>query len=107
MNKHRHINHRSGPPSHAPGAGRPERREGNCVESHSRSDQWRNSRYPLLSEKLTINEMSLRDTYTINDVANCFGITVRAIQDRVSSGQLTARYLRGRAKFPLRRTPPS
>jgi hypothetical protein len=96
MNTHRHINHRSGPPSQALDAGRPERREGNCVESHSRTDQWRDSRYPLLREKLTIN-----------DVANCFGITVMAIRDRVASGQLTARYLRGRAKFSHRRIPPS
>ena len=70
-------------------------------------EQLNESSYPRLDEMPAINEMSLSDTYTINDVANCVGITVMAIRDRVASGQLAARYLRRRAKFFPRRIPPS
>jgi hypothetical protein len=43
--------------------------------------------------------MSLQPTYTIRDVATLFGVSVRAIQTRVASGQLPSRDLPGRAKF--------
>jgi transposase len=41
----------------------------------------------------------LQPTYSNRDVATLFGVSIRAIQDRVASGQLTARDLPGRAKF--------
>jgi Helix-turn-helix domain len=43
--------------------------------------------------------MPLRPMYTIRDVAALFGVSVRAIQTRVTSGQLPSRNLPGRAKF--------
>jgi hypothetical protein len=56
-------------------------------------------KYPLLEEILTLRQMSLLPMYTITDVARLFGVSVRAIQARVASGQLGSRDLPGRAKF--------
>lgn len=56
-------------------------------------------KYPLLQEVLALRQMSLQPMYTIRDVAALFGVTVRSIQARVASGQLTSRDLPGRAKF--------
>lgn len=57
------------------------------------------SKYPLLTEFLTLSGQVLKPTYTNSDIALLFGVTVRAIQDRVSSGKLTSRDLPGRARF--------
>jgi hypothetical protein len=56
-------------------------------------------KYPLLEEVLALRQMPLLPMYTIRDVAALFGVTVRAIQTRVASGQLPSRDLPGRAKF--------
>jgi hypothetical protein len=56
-------------------------------------------KYPLLEEVLALRQMPLRPMYTIRDVAALFGVSVRAIQTRVTSGQLPSRNLPGRAKF--------
>lgn len=56
-------------------------------------------KYPLLEQILAIKGISLQPTYSNRDLAALFGVSVRAIQDRVASGQLTARNLPGRAKF--------
>lgn len=56
-------------------------------------------KYPLLQEFLALRQMQLQATYTIRDVANLFGVSARAIQSRVASGQLVVRDLPGRAKF--------
>lgn len=56
-------------------------------------------KYPLLEEVLALRQMPLQPMYTIRDVAALFGVTVRAIQTRVASGQLPSRDLPGRAKF--------
>jgi len=56
-------------------------------------------KYPLLEEMLALRQMALRPTFTIRDVAKLFGVTVRAVQSRVASGQLASRDLPGRAKF--------
>lgn len=56
-------------------------------------------KYPLLEEILALRQMALQPMYTIRDAAKLFGVTVRAIQARVSSGQLVSRDLPGRAKF--------
>jgi Helix-turn-helix domain len=56
-------------------------------------------KYPLLEEVLALRQMPLRPMYTIRDVAALFGVSVRAIQTRVASGQLPSRDLPGRAKF--------
>jgi hypothetical protein len=55
------------------------------------------NKYPLLREVL--GAKSLQPTYTVRDVAQIFGVSARAIQSRVASGQLTARDLPGRARF--------
>jgi len=57
------------------------------------------NKYPLLGEILGIKNLALQPTYTIRDVAELFGVSVRAIQNRVSSGQLVIRNLPGRAKL--------
>jgi len=56
-------------------------------------------KYPLLTEILTAQQLQIHATYTIGDVARLFGVSSRAIQNRVASGQLTARDLPGRARF--------
>ena len=56
-------------------------------------------KYPLLEEILRIKGLPLQATYTNGDVASIFDVSVRAIQNRVSTGQLQARDLPGRAKF--------
>jgi transposase len=56
-------------------------------------------RYPLLEPLLAQKGLPLRGTYTIRDVAAMFGVSVRAIQERVRIGQLRARDLPGRARF--------
>jgi chorismate synthase len=55
--------------------------------------------YPLLQEILGIKNLPLQPTYTIRDLADIFRVSVRAIQNRVASGQIAARDLPGRAKF--------
>jgi len=56
-------------------------------------------KYPLLEEVLALRQIPLQAMYTIRDVAALFGVTVRAIQSRVASGQLPSRDLPGHAKF--------
>ncbi|SRR5579885_739370 len=62
-------------------------------------EQNETSKYPLLEELLAGRGMYLQATYTNRDAAVLFGVSIRAIQDRVSSDQLTARDLPGRARF--------
>jgi hypothetical protein len=57
------------------------------------------TRYPLLEQILAIQGLRLQPTYTTKDVAKIFNVCARAIQNRISSGQLIARDLPGRAKF--------
>jgi hypothetical protein len=56
-------------------------------------------KYPLLEEMLALRGMRLQATYTNRDLSQLFEVSVRAIQDRVASGQLAFRDLPGRAKF--------
>lgn len=62
-------------------------------------DQSHNPRYPLLEEMLSLCGLNLQPTYSNADIAKLFLVSIRAIQDRVAAGQLTARDLPGRAKF--------
>ena len=55
--------------------------------------------YPLLEVFLTLRQMELKAAYTIREVAVLFGVSPRAIQSRVASGQIVGRDLPGRAKF--------
>lgn len=63
------------------------------------SSQNSQTKYPLLSEFLTLQQVSLKATYTVSEVATLFHVSPRAIQNRVASGQLSARDLPGRARF--------
>lgn len=56
-------------------------------------------KYPLLQEILQLNGRSLQATYSVRDLAELFNVSVRAIQNRVASGQIPSRDLPGRAKF--------
>lgn len=56
-------------------------------------------KYPLLEEFLALRQMTLQASFAMADVAKLFGVSVRAIQLRVASGQLPSRDLPGRAKF--------
>lgn len=56
-------------------------------------------RYALLEEILSLRNLHLQATFSIRDVATIFGVSPRAIQNRVASGQLPVRDLPGRAKF--------
>jgi hypothetical protein len=57
------------------------------------------SKYSLLEEVLTVQGRTLKGVYTIQDVAKLFGVSIRAIQDRVARGQLIVRDLPGRGRF--------
>jgi hypothetical protein len=57
------------------------------------------TKYQLLEEILTIKNLSLQPTYSTRDIAKLFGVSVRAIQTRISAGLLIPRNLPGRAKF--------
>jgi hypothetical protein len=55
--------------------------------------------YPLLQEILRIRNLLLQPTYSTVDLAGIFGVSPRAMQNRVASGQIASRDLPGRAKF--------
>ncbi len=57
------------------------------------------SKYPLLETILAHKGLPLRALYTLHHVAEIFGVSIRAIQDRVKRGYLKSRDLPGRAKF--------
>lgn len=57
------------------------------------------NRFPMLEQLLRIKGRELQATYSIRDLAQLFGVSVRAIQTRVASGQIASRDLPGRAKF--------
>ena len=63
------------------------------------TDNPKPGKYLLLETILAHKGLQLKGTYTIHDVAELFGVSARAIQDRMKRGQLTSRNLPGRAKF--------
>ena len=56
-------------------------------------------RYRLLEEILKLKGLSLQATYSNKDLARIFEVSIRAIQNRVASGQLIPRNLPGRARY--------
>jgi hypothetical protein len=56
-------------------------------------------KFPLLETILAHKGLQLKGTYTVRDVAELFGVCVRAIQARIQRGELASRSLPGRAKF--------
>lgn len=57
------------------------------------------SRYPLLAALLAQKGLRLKGTYTNRDVAQMFGVSIRAIQERTRTGTLKARDLPGWDRF--------
>lgn len=55
------------------------------------SDQTAAGSYALLESVLSAKGMQLKGTYTMRDVAEIFGVSIRAIQERVRTGVLKAR----------------
>ena len=55
--------------------------------------------YPLLQELLKLRGLPLKPMYTNREVAEIFGVSIRAIQARIQKGDLIARDLPGRARF--------
>lgn len=55
--------------------------------------------FPMLEAMLRIKGFQLQATYSVREVAGLFGVSVRAIQNRVAAGQIPSRDLPGRAKF--------
>ena len=57
------------------------------------------ARYPLLETVLSYKGLPMKGTFTVQDVAQLFGLTTRTIQTRMKRGGLTPRDLPGRSKF--------
>jgi Helix-turn-helix domain len=55
--------------------------------------------YPLLEQILKLKDLSLQAVYSNREVAQIFGVSIRAIQDRIKRGGLIPRDLPGRARF--------
>lgn len=60
------------------------------------------TKFPLLEEMLSTRGEVLKSLYTNDDVAKLFGVSVRAIQDWIARGHLTARDLPGKGRFMSR-----
>jgi hypothetical protein len=56
-------------------------------------------KYPLLEAILAIKNLPLQPMYSTRTIAKIFNVSIRAIQNRVTSGHLVPRDLPGRAKF--------
>jgi hypothetical protein len=55
--------------------------------------------YPLLEALLSEKSLQLKGTYTYRDAAAIFDCSIRALQERIRSGQLQKRNLPGRGRF--------
>ena len=55
--------------------------------------------YPMLGAILAIQNRPIQPLYSGRDIAELFGVSVRAIQNWISGGLLIPRNLPGRAKF--------
>lgn len=56
-------------------------------------------KYPLLEELSRLRRLPLRPTYTYKEAVEVLGGSVRALQERVRTGELIARDLPGRGRF--------
>jgi hypothetical protein len=57
------------------------------------------ARYPLLESILDELRLPLQGSYRTRDAARIFGVSTRAIQQRMRDGSLPCRDLPGRARF--------
>jgi excisionase family DNA binding protein len=55
--------------------------------------------YPLFETMLRSRGLTLQPTYTCQDVASLFGVTVRTVQSKVADGTIPSRRLLGGARF--------
>ena len=55
--------------------------------------------YPTLEAILVIQNRPLQPFYSTRDLAQIFGVCVRAVQNWITLGRLTPRNLPGRSKF--------
>ncbi len=63
------------------------------------SDTPKPARYMLLETVLASKGLQPKALYKLDDVAQLFGVSVRAIQERTKRGELNSRNLPGHAKF--------
>lgn len=57
------------------------------------------ARYPMLAEMLEGRKLPFQPSYTMRSAGEIFGVTGRAMLNRVAAGKLVARDLPGRARF--------
>ena len=57
------------------------------------------TKFHLLESVLAQTGLPLKGIYTNRDAAEIFGVSVRAIQDRVKNGELVSRNLPGHGRF--------
>ncbi len=55
--------------------------------------------YPLFETMLRSKGLTLQPTYTCQDIASLFGVTVRTVQSKVADGTIPSRRLLGSARF--------
>jgi len=63
------------------------------------NDAAKPARYPLLETVLAYRALPMKGTFTVQDVADLFGVTARTIQTRMKNRSLTSRDLPGRSRF--------
>lgn len=56
-------------------------------------------RYRLLEEILAMKNLPMQPMFSTQDVASIFGVTARAIHNRIAAGELVVRNLPGKARF--------
>ena len=57
------------------------------------------AKYPLLETVLAYKALPMKGTFTVQEVADLFGVTTRTIQTRMKNGDLASRDLPGRSRF--------
>jgi excisionase family DNA binding protein len=55
--------------------------------------------YPLFEAMLRSMGLTLKPTYTCQDLASLFGVTARTVQSKVADGTIPSRRLLGGARF--------
>jgi hypothetical protein len=57
------------------------------------------TQYPMLEDILAKRNLPLQPMYTTRSAAEIFGVSARALQNWMTSGQLVGRNLPGRSRF--------
>jgi hypothetical protein len=69
------------------------------TQMNAASKQNSSSRFPLLEQLLSMQEMAIQPLYKTSDIARIFGVSIRSIQNYITAGRMSPRNLPGRAKF--------